>query len=137
MFLVVKVLVSSLCSSLFCKWCMFIYSYTCLLLSYIGCAGSVGISLTGRVIYIFCACDSAVWSAGPVQFYLGAVLERMAGLYRFFLFLWLCCSGFGTVEMLMGGGLSFFFLSSVCCQFSWRLDVCGRILFFCNVDFLW
>jgi hypothetical protein len=52
---------------------------------YIGCAGSVGISLAGRVIY-FCVCDSAVWSAGPVQFYSGTLLERMAGLYRLFLF---------------------------------------------------
>ncbi len=47
----------------------------------IGCAGSVGISLAGRVIY-FCVCDSAVWSAGPVQFYSGTLLEWMAGLYR-------------------------------------------------------
>ncbi len=34
--------------------------------------------------YIFYVCDSAVWSAGPVQFYLGTLLERMAGLYRLF-----------------------------------------------------
>jgi hypothetical protein len=39
--------------------------------------------LAGRVIYFLCVCDSAVWSAGPVQFYLGFLLERMAGLYRF------------------------------------------------------
>jgi hypothetical protein len=38
---------------------------------------------------------------------LGTILEWMAGLYRFFL-LWLCCSGYGTVEMVRGGGLSFF-----------------------------
>jgi hypothetical protein len=36
--------------------------------------------------YIFCVCDFAVWSAGPVQCYSGTFLERMAGLYRFFLF---------------------------------------------------
>ncbi len=86
--------------------------------------------------YIFCVCDSVVWSAGPVQFYSGTFLERMAGLYRFFLFLfWLCCSGYGTVEMVRGGGLSSFSLSSVCCQFSWRLDVCGRIFVFYNSIF--
>ncbi len=34
--------------------------------------------------YIFFVCDSAVWSAGPVQFYSGIFLEWMAGLYRFF-----------------------------------------------------
>ena len=33
---------------------------------------------------IFCVCDSAMWSAGPVQVYSGILLERMAGLYRFF-----------------------------------------------------
>jgi hypothetical protein len=52
--------------------------------------------------YTFCVCDSAVWSAGPVQLYSGTFLERMAGLYRFFPFLWLCCSGYGTVEMARG-----------------------------------
>jgi hypothetical protein len=72
---------------------------------------------------IFCVCDSAVWSAGRVQFYSGILLERMAGLYRFFFL-----SGFvaGTVRLnWWGGGPSL--LSLVCCQFSWRLDVCGRI----------
>ncbi len=55
---------------------------------------------------IFCVCDSAVWSAGPVQFYLGILLERMAGLYRFFFFSGSVCSGYGTVEMV--GGVRFF-----------------------------
>jgi hypothetical protein len=87
--------------------------------------------------YIFCVCDSAVWSSGPVQFYSGTFLERMAGLYRLFPFFWLCCSGYGTVEMVRGVGLFFFSLSSVCCQFSWRLDVCGRILCSINRFFRW
>ncbi len=65
--------------------------------------------------YIFCVCDSAVWSAGPVQFYSGTFLERMAGLYRLFPFLWLCCSGYGTVEMVRGGVVC---LSSCCLQFA-------------------
>jgi hypothetical protein len=87
-------------------------------------------NFSGGPGHIFlCVCDSAVWSAGPVQFYSGTLLERMAGLYRFFPFL---CSGYGTVEMVRGGGLSFFSLSSVCCQFSWWLDVRGRIL--CSID---
>jgi len=67
--------------------------------------------------YIFCVCDSAVWSARPVQFFSGTFLERMAGLYRFFLFLWFCCSGYGTVELVKGGVvcllLAFFSLLSV------------------------
>ncbi len=33
---------------------------------------------------IFCVCDSAVWSAGPVRFYSGTLLERRAGLYKLF-----------------------------------------------------
>ncbi len=43
-------------------------------------------NFSGGPGYIFSVCDSAVWSAGPVQFYSGTFLERMAGLYRFFLF---------------------------------------------------
>jgi hypothetical protein len=48
------------------------------------------------------------------------------GTVQIFLSVWLCCSRYGTVEMVGGGGPSFL-LSLVCCQFSWRLDVCGRI----------
>ncbi len=81
--------------------CLFVY-YTCLLFVYFGFAGSVGISLAGRVIYSLCVCVSAVCIAGPVQFYSCTFLERMAGLYRFFPFLWLCCSGYGIVEMVRG-----------------------------------
>ncbi len=50
-------------------------------LSFIGCAGSVGISLASRVMYIFRVCVSAVWSAVPVQFYLGISVVWAAGLY--------------------------------------------------------
>jgi len=57
--------------------------------------------------------------------YLRASLEWMAGLYGFFL-VWLCCGGYGTVEMV-GGWLFSFLLSLVCFQFSWRFNVCGRI----------
>ncbi len=61
--------------------CLFAY-FTCLLFVYFGCAGSVGIFWRAGS-YAFSVCDSAVWSAGPVQFYLGFLLERMAGLYGF------------------------------------------------------
>ena len=47
------------------------------------------------------------------------------GTVRVFLPVWLCCSGYGTVEMV-GGVVRFSaFFSS--CPFSWRLDVFGRI----------
>jgi hypothetical protein len=43
-----------------------------------------------------------------------------------------CCSGYGTIEMVGGVGPSFFSLSSVCRQLSWRAVVCGRApLFYC------
>jgi hypothetical protein len=80
--------------------------------SLIGCAGSVGISLASRVMYIFCACVSAVWSAGPVRVYLGTLVVWTAGLYGFFLSLWLCSGGYGTVEMVRGvARFSFAFFS--------------------------
>ena len=49
----------------------------------IGCAGSVGISLASRVMYISRVCVSAVWSAMPVQFHLGTSVVWAAGLYGF------------------------------------------------------
>ncbi len=63
--------------------------------------------------------------AGTILF--GHCLGADDGTVQIFLLLWLCCSGYGTVELVKGGGLFFFSLSSVCCQFSWRLDFCGRI----------
>ena len=41
----------------FCKRCMFIFVFLFLL---IGCAGSVGISLASRVMYILCVCFRCV-----------------------------------------------------------------------------
>ncbi len=76
---------------------------------------------------IFSVCVSAVWSAGLVLFYLGFLLERMAGLYRFFFLSGSVVAG--TVRLKWwGGGPSFSAFFLVCCQFSWRLDVCGRNL---------
>ncbi len=46
----------------------------------------VGENFFGGPGHGFSVWDSAVWSAGPVQFYLGTILKWMAGLYRFFLF---------------------------------------------------
>ena len=66
-----------------------------------------------------------MWSAGPVQVYSGILLEPMAGLYRFFFLSGSVVAG--TVRLNWWGGGPFFLHSLVCCQFSWRLDVCGRI----------
>ncbi len=72
-------------------------------------------NFSGGPGHIYSVCGSAVWSAGPVQFYLGFLLERMAGLYRFSP-LWLCCSGYGTVKW-WGGGPSFSAFSSLLSAF--------------------
>ncbi len=75
--------------------------------------------------YIFCVCLRCVeCRAGTILF--GHFLGADGGTIQIFLFPWLCCSGYGTVEMVRGV-IRLFLLSSVCCQFSWRLEVCGRI----------
>ena len=57
--------------------------------------------------------------------YLRASLKWMAGLYGFF-FLSGCVVA-GTVRLKWWEGGYFLLLSLVCCQFSWRFNVCGRI----------
>ncbi len=52
-------------------------------------------------MYIFRVCVSAVWSAVPVQFYLGTSVVWAAGLYGFS-FLSGSSGGYGTVEMVKG-----------------------------------
>ena len=54
------------------------------------------------------------------------------GTAQVFLFSGSCCSGYGTGEVVRGGGLFFFSLSPVFCYFFWRLDVCGKIL--CSIN---
>jgi hypothetical protein len=72
------------------------------------------------------------WRAGTILFgHLGGV---DGGTVRIFLSFWLCSGGYGTVEMVKGVVRVFSLLSSVCCQFSWRLDICGRN--FCVIFFV-
>ena len=72
-------------------------------LSFIGCAGSVGISLASRVMYIFhvCVCLRCVeCRASTILFgHFGGV---GGGTVRIFLSLRLCSGGYGTVEMVKG-----------------------------------
>ena len=58
--------------------------------------------LASRVMYIFCVCVSAVWSAGSVQVLFGHSGGMDGGTVRIFLSLWLCSGGYGTVEMVRG-----------------------------------
>jgi hypothetical protein len=46
------------------------------------------------------------WRAGTSLF--GHFPGVDGGTVRVFFLLWLCCSGYGTVEMVRGGGLSSF-----------------------------
>ncbi len=115
-----------------CKRRVFIYVYA---FSLIWCAGSVGISLAGRVMYIFRACISPLWDwrAGTILFGHSGGVD--GGTVQIFLLLWLYSSGYSTGEMVRGGGPFFPLFSSVCCQFSWRMDI-GRniVLYFLLVN---
>ncbi len=122
----VRILFSCLCSSLFCKRFVFIYlriSFCHLRLGVLGPweflwrAGS----------YIFCVCVTLLCGVpGRYKFYSGTLLELMAGLYRLFPFLWLCCSGYGTVEMVRGVFcLSFRFLQFAVSSLGGWMSVVG------------
>jgi hypothetical protein len=65
--------------------------------------------------HIFSLCDSAVWSVGPVQFMRGIAWIGWRDCTGFFL-VWLCCSGYGTVE-IVGGVVCFFLFSLVVVRF--------------------
>ncbi len=60
-------------------------------------------------VYSLCAYFSAVWSGGPVQFYLIAVVGWAAGLYRFFSFSASVVAG--TVRLKWWGGVVRFFFA--------------------------
>ncbi len=85
----------------FCKRCvfyLFIVPVSCFV--YFGCAGSVRISLAGRVIDFLCGIRCVECRAGTILF--GNSSEVDGGTVHIFLLLWLCCSGYGTVEMVKG-----------------------------------
>ncbi len=88
---------SVLCYS--CKRCVFIYVHS---VSLIECDGSVGISLAGRVMYIFRVSLRCVeWRAGSILFdHCGGV---GGGPVQISFLLWLCSGGYSTVEMVRGG----------------------------------
>ena len=67
---------------------------------YFGRAGSLGISLAGRVMFFFCVGLRCVeCRSGTI--YLSASRGWVAGLYRFFS-LGLCCGGYGTIYLSAG-----------------------------------
>ncbi len=67
---------------------------------YFWCAGSVRISLAGRVIYFLCGTPLC---GVPGRYNLfECFVGSDGGTVQVFLFLWLCCSGYGTGEMVGG-----------------------------------
>ncbi len=102
----------------FCKRCMFILYAS---FSLIGCAGSVGISLASRVMYIFRVCVSLLCGV-PCRYNFIWVL-RWCGRRDCtdFPFSWLCSGGYGTVELARGGGPFFlcFLQFAVCSLGGW------------------
>ncbi len=93
-------------------------------------------NFSGGLGHIFSACVSlrVECRAGTILF--GHFVGVDGGTVQILSFLCLCSSGYGTVEMVRGV-VRFFLLSSVCCQFSWRLGVCGRNFCVTYFDFLW
>ncbi len=85
--------------------CLFVY-YFCFLSVYFGCAGSVGIFWRAGS-YIFCAYGLRCVECRAGTILIGHILGAEGGTVQIFPSLWFCCSGYGTVEMVRGGGLSF------------------------------
>jgi hypothetical protein len=104
-----------------------VYVYFVRFIFLIGCAGSVGISLASRVVYISRVRISPLCGVAGRYNLFGYFGGVGGGTVRIFFSLWLCSGGYGTAE-LARGVVRFSLLSSVCCLFSWRLDICGRNL---------
>ena len=63
----------------FCKRCMFIFVCSV----FVNWVCWVRGNFSGEPGHVFRVCVSAVWSAGPVQVYLGTLVVWTAGLYGF------------------------------------------------------
>jgi hypothetical protein len=69
----------------------------------IGCAGSLGIPLASRVMYILFVCLRCVECRAGIIL-IGHFGGVGGGTVRIFLSLWLCSGGYGTAESVRGGG---------------------------------
>ncbi len=85
--------------------CLSIY-YTCFLLCLLLVCW-VRENFSGGLGHIFSACVTSLCGVPGRYNLFECFLGADGGTVQVFLFLWLCCSGYGTVEM-MGGGLAFF-----------------------------
>ncbi len=104
---------------------MYVYLFTYLFSVILNWVCWVRGNFSGGPGHIYSACVTPLCGV-PATILFGHFHGAGGGTVQIFLFLWHCCSGYGMVEMVRGV-VRLFLLSSVCCQFSWRLDVCGRI----------
>jgi hypothetical protein len=113
-----------LCSSLFCKRCVYIYLYTCLLLLYWVCWVRGNFSDGPGHIFSVCVFRCVECRAGTILF--RHCLGADGGTVQIFSFLWLCCGGYGTVEMVRGVvRVSFHFLQFAVSSLGGRMFVVG------------
>ncbi len=91
-----RFLLSFLCFSLFCKRCMFIY------LSFLYWVYRVRGNISGGPGHMFPVCVTPLCGVlGRYKFYWALSWSGWRDCTSFS-FLWLCCSGYGTVEMVRG-----------------------------------
>jgi hypothetical protein len=109
--------------------CLFMYTHFSNLVCWVR-----GNSLVGRVMYTSCLYLSAVGLAGRYNFIWAQWWSGRRDCTDFLL-LWLCSGGYSTGEMVRGVVRFSLCFSSVCCQFSWRMDI-GRniVLYFLLVN---
>ena len=106
--------------------CLSIY-YTCFFLLCLLFVCWVRENFSGGPGHIFSVWDSAVWSAGPVQFIWVPSRGGWRDYTGFFFFSGSVVAG--TVRLKWWrGDMSFPSFSSLFCHFFWWLDVCGKIL---------
>ncbi len=88
---------------------MYVYSFIILVscLFILGVLGPWEFSLAGRVIYIYSVCETPLCGVPGRYTFSGRYTGVDGGTVRVFS-LFFCCSGYGTVEMVRGGVLSFF-----------------------------
>jgi hypothetical protein len=88
--------------------------------------------LASRVTYIFVCVSLRCVECRAGTSIFECFVGVGGGTVRIFYFLWLCFGGYGTIEMVRGLVRVSPLFSSVCCQFSWRVDMCGRniVLYF-------
>jgi hypothetical protein len=86
----------------------------------------VGISLAGRVIYFLCVCVTPLCGVPGQYNFIRALSWSGWRDCTDSSFLWLCCSGYGTVEMVKGvTRVSFRFLQFAVSSLGGRMSEVG------------